>query len=202
MLISLVGDCDKRPVLYSVLKICQALGDVLLVTDDPKALRLSDTGASEGHYQNCMIAYTEDGIDEFLQGFAYGTSDFEYIIVCNMVTFDADLTIYVKSLIQSDDEEAMLEYLDAYETIEIFNGRCIDKSTMLRVEEFEAYKNMPPMNAGIVNEVAKCLATKLRKDAKSIAEIGMVQNPAPDTAKSSSSKLPISIPKFGGGKKK
>ena len=46
MVINIIGDCDKRPVLYTVMKICQTLGDVLLVSSSSRLMRLSDTNAS------------------------------------------------------------------------------------------------------------------------------------------------------------
>ena len=71
MIINIIGNCDKRPVLYTVMKICQTLGDVLVITNNARLLRLSDTWDSFGHYQNTMIAYTQEGIDDFLDDFAY-----------------------------------------------------------------------------------------------------------------------------------
>ena len=34
MILSVIGDTDKRPIMYTLLKVCQYLGDVLLVTND------------------------------------------------------------------------------------------------------------------------------------------------------------------------
>ena len=40
MILSVIGDTDKRPIMYTLLKVCQYLGDVLLVTNDRHYARL------------------------------------------------------------------------------------------------------------------------------------------------------------------
>ena len=40
MIISVIGETDKRPFMYTLLRICQYMGDVLLVSDDRHYKRL------------------------------------------------------------------------------------------------------------------------------------------------------------------
>lgn len=199
MVVNLLGECDKRPVLYTLIKLFQTLGDVLVVSDDPKIMRLAD---DNGHYQNTMIAYTSEGIDEFFVDFPYNKDDFEWTIIVNIPTADADLFLYVKSLLPSEDEQTMLEYLDEYETLELFKPGVLDKSTPYRVEQFEAYRNMPPMSPGVVNAVCTVLSKHMNKDVKTLAGIATVSYPAPAGSHSEKS---LPIPKFsfkkGGGKR-
>ena len=86
MVINIIGDCDKRPVLYTVMKICQTLGDVLLVSSSSRLMRLSDTNASYGHYQNTMVTVTQEGIDDFFDNFEYDLADFEFVIIDNIIS--------------------------------------------------------------------------------------------------------------------
>lgn len=173
MIINIVGDCDKRPVLYTVMKICQTLGDTLLVTTDNRMLRLSDTRENQGHYQNVMIAVAEDGIDDFFEDFIYSLSDFANIIVDGMVSADADVTIYVKGLMPSEDEETMLEYLDDYKTIKLYEGKAATSAAFLNCEKFEAYRNFTPINAAIAAEVADALAETAKASAVNLSKIAM-----------------------------
>lgn len=173
MVINIIGDCDKRPVLYTIMKICQSLGDVLLVSSSSRLIRLSDTRDTYGHYQNCMIAITQDGIDDFFEEFVYDITDFEFIIVDNIVTADADLVIYVAGMTQSIQEHDNLEYIDNYETIELYRGRLLDASTMLKCEEFEALGNMCPIGTKIAEKVANALCKQLGTDAKKLVTIAM-----------------------------
>lgn len=175
MVINIIGDCDKRPVLYTVMKICQSLGDVLLVTSSSRLIRLSDTGESYGHYQNTMIAVTQDGIDDFWEQFIYGVSDFEFIIIDNLVSADADLVIYVKGMIESEAEKDNLEYIDSYETIDLYKGKLLDATTMIRCEEFEALKDMVTVNTKVAEKVSTIMAKALNTDAKKIYAMATVQ---------------------------
>lgn len=173
MIINIIGDCDKRPVLFTVMKICQTLGDVLLLTSNTRLLRLSDTGASGGHYQNTMIVATSEGIDDFMEDFTYDFSDFNYVIVDNIITADADATIYVKGLLETDSIKDSLEYVDNYEVIELYKNKLTDGQTLLRCEEFEAFKTACPINANIAEIVSGILAKFTGKPAKNLLGIAM-----------------------------
>lgn len=175
MVINIIGDCDKRPVLYTVMKICQTLGDVLLVTTSSRLIRLSDTGSSCGHYQNTMIAVTSEGIDDFWDEFTYTAADFNFVIVDNIITADSDCTIYVQGLVQSPLEQEYLEYLEDYEVIELYKGKLTDGNTLLRCEEFEALKTLCPINSKIATKVGSILAKYLRVDAKKLVTIATEQ---------------------------
>lgn len=194
MLINIIGDCDKRPVLYTVMKICQALGDVLLITSSSRLVRLSDTGESYGHCQNTMIAVTDEGIDTFWEEFTYDVTDFEFVIVDNIVSGEADLTIYVEGMLQSEQEMINLEYIDDYHTIELYKGSIVDAKTMLRCEEFEALRDFCPINQKVAEKVAAIMAPALHTDAKKLLSIAMVQTSMhPTKVQSPKSKLSLSL---------
>lgn len=166
MVINIIGDCDKRPVLYTLMKVCQALGDVLLVTNSSRLIRLSDTGESYGHCQNTMLAVTVDSIDEFWQQSTYDVTDFEFIIVDNIIDAEADVTLYVRGLSQSVNERDNLEYLEDYLEIELYKGRFIDSTTLLRCEEFEALRDFCVIGNKISEKVAALFAPVLHVEAK------------------------------------
>lgn len=207
MIINIVGDCDKRPVLYTVMKICQAMGDTLLVTTDNRMLRLSDIRENQGHYQNVMIAIATDGIDDFFEEFMYSQQDFANMIIDGMVSADADVTIYVKGLMPSEDELTMLEYLEDYKTIKLYEGKAAASSAFLQCEKFEAFRNFAPINANIAAEVADALAGVAKASAVNLSKIAMAapvgstpgkaRNLGGGGAKTGSKKKGL----FGGGKK-
>lgn len=174
MTISVIGDCDTRPVLYTLMKICQTLGDVLMVTSNNRLLRLSDTRDSFGHYQNTMIGYTTEGIDNFWEDCIYDLSDFEYIIVDNMITAEAGIVIYCRGLLESEEEKDNLEYIEDYSTIDLYAGSLVDKTTLFNCEEFEAYKDMCPINAKLADKVAGILAQPFNMSKDSLVKIATV----------------------------
>lgn len=182
MIINIIGNCDKRPVLYTVMKICQTLGDVLVITNNARLLRLSDTRDSFGHYQNTMIVYTQEGIDDFLDDFNYDFNDFEYTIVDNIVLAEANLTIYVEGLLKDESEMDLLEYIESYQTIELYKGNLLGPKTLRNLECFEAFANMQPISAKLAERVAVLLGEALDKDPKMLQEIAMQEDPSPDTS--------------------
>lgn len=173
MVINIIGDCDKRPVLYTILKVCQTLGDVLLITNSSRLSRLSDTRESYGHYQNIMIAITHEGIDDFFEDFIYDVTDFEFTVIDNIVAAEADLTIYVKGMCESEEEKTNIEYIDNYEVVELYKGKYIDAKTMIKCEEFESLKDLCPINAKIAAKIAPMLAKVLNTDPERIKTIAM-----------------------------
>lgn len=175
MIINIIGECDKRPVLYTVMKICQTLGDVLLVTSSSRLIRLSDTGATYGHCQNTMIAVTHEGIDDFWEEFTYDPLDFNFIIVDNIVTAGADITLYVKGLAASESELDVLEYIENYDTIELYKHGLIDAKTLLRCEEFESLRTFCPISTKISSAVASILAKRMNVDVKKLTTIANEQ---------------------------
>lgn len=183
MIINIIGDCDKRAVLYTVMKVCQTLGDVLLVSNNTRLMRLSNTRENYGHYQNTMIAITQDGIDDFFENFEYDLEDFEYVIVDNIVLAEADLVLYVEGLLPSESEMDTLEYIEDYKTIKLYKGNMLTNRVMYNLECFEAYANMQPIGQKVAEVVSKYLAEAFDKDPKMITEIAMQEHPAPDTSK-------------------
>lgn len=173
MVINLIGDCDKRPVLYTLMKICQGLGDVLMVTSSSRLIRLSDTKETYGHYQNTMIAVTQEGIDDFFSEFMYHIGDFDFTIIDNIISAEADFVIYVKGMVESEEEKDNLEYIENYETIQLFNGKYINDKTLLRCEEFEACKTMCPINNKLAETIAIMLAKQLNVDPKNLVKIAL-----------------------------
>ena len=125
MIVNIIGECDKRPVLYCAMKVFQEFGDVLLLTSSSRLVRLSEDGQSGGNYQNTMVNVTQDGIDDFFESFAYNVGDFDYIIIDNIVSVDADLSIYVEGMASSENEEYILSLLDNYKTVRLYKDKLI-----------------------------------------------------------------------------
>lgn len=175
MMISIIGDCDNRPVLYTLLKMCQTLGDVLLVTGNRRLLRMTDTKESGGHLQNCMIGYAQYGIDDFFESFEYIQSDFNYIIVDNLIAAEADCVIYARGLKESEDEQMQLEYIDDYITIDMFKKELSDNKTLFKCEEFEAYGDMCTINKKLATVVAKAVSKAFNISDQKLTEIATAE---------------------------
>ena len=186
MRINLIGECDKRPVLYTLMKICQELGDVLLITSSSRSNRLSDTRDTYGHYQNTMIAVTHDGLDDFLENFVYDLMDFNYVIIDNIIDADADMTIYVQGYAQSETEKDNLEYIDSYATIKLYTDRLLDANTPYKLEEFEALCDMCVVAPKVATKLANILSPVFGRSAKNLEGIALKATTSPVKKKSKS----------------
>lgn len=202
MIVNLVGECDKRPIIYTLMKVFQTLGDVLLLTSDHRLLRLSDTRENGGHYQNVMIAYTIDGVDDFLEEFPYDLSDFTHVIIDNLVAGQADVTIFCHGLVDSDLEKDAIEYVDDVQHIELYKGKGVQGTTMYACERFEAMRNMPPIHNTCAMDVAKIMHTPLNTSEANITKIAMSPPLGSEAVKSKVKKSPFRGGAKGGKKKK
>lgn len=173
MIINIIGECDKRPVTYCILKILQSMGDVLYITSNSRLRRLSDTGESGGHYQNTMIGITLEGVDDFFQQFNYSRNDFYYIVVDNVVEVEADLIIHIESHNTSDNEAYMLSLLDSYKTIRLYRDKLIEPATMYKLDQFESLRDMTPMTPKVVKAVSKILSESLGMPAERLMNLGL-----------------------------
>lgn len=181
MILNIIGECDKRPVLYCAMKIFQELGDVLLLTPDDRLLRLSNTYATGGHYQNTMIGIANGGVDDFFEDpeFPYNVYDFDNMIVEGIITVDAALYLYVEGIATSEDMQSTLDMIENYQTVHLFKGGLIENNTYQKMEQFEALGDMCPMTPKIVKAVAAALSPALQIPAESLVKIGMKAGTAP-----------------------
>ena len=90
MQISIVGECDKRPFIYTLLDVCQYLGDVLFVTPDRSYEHFMEDKEKVGDiilgdFQNITIAISDHTPDDFLRSSGYDNESFDFIIYDNQV---------------------------------------------------------------------------------------------------------------------
>ena len=173
MKINIIGDCDKRAIVYTLMKVLQTLGDVLLVTDDKRLVKLTDTQESDGHYQNVMICYADSGIDDFFQEFGYAIQDFEHIIVDNMLCADSDVFLYVEGMETSQRMADALEYLEDYVTISPYKKKMFSADTLYKLEQFESLRDMCPISRTIAQELAKVIARPINTSPDYILKMAM-----------------------------
>lgn len=130
MLISVIGECDKRPFIYSLLNACQFLGDVLFVTDDESYAQFIEEeepieGCIAGHFQDIFIVVTDMTPDDTSQVVGYDIDDYEFIIYENKLDTSGDLIIYITDGNMTEAEHEDLMYLsdEDYVTINYGGGK-------------------------------------------------------------------------------
>ncbi|QGQ98796.1 hypothetical protein EHS13_29930 [Paenibacillus psychroresistens] len=183
MLIGVYGFTDKRPVIYALLKLLQATGDVALFSNNRHYKRLLENGESQGHMANILISVSDASPDEIFEQVGYTVDDFEHIIFDMQDTIPDNLSLvfYVKSFSPNEDEQSFLEILGAYTTIKMtYDGKrekeainVLPISQLWRsIEEIETYHILSPMPSVNLNKgLAAMLAPKLNIKLKTAMTI-------------------------------
>ena len=165
MIISVFGQTDKRPVIYTLMKLFQTLGDTCIISNNRHYCRLTETGSQWGMYQNVAIFVTDATADEVFHEIEHDIGDYDYIIMDNLYTEDADLNIYVEGAGKEPlDEDLLLALEDSSKTINLgFGKSCVPYSaTMFKnLEIIEYYKKLVPVDARLTQKLANILAPHL-----------------------------------------
>lgn len=189
MKIGVLGYTDKRPVLYSLLKILQATGDVVMISDDRHFKRLLKDDAPLGHLLNILICVTDATPDEVWAEIGHEQDDFDHVVYDIRATLpdDVDLYIHVNGSSLDEGEEDLLECIEEYKKVKIaYDGKySMDKNTLnipvylntiANVELIENKKILTPfkdkkLNKAIASLVAKPLGLS-NKDAAALLSRG------------------------------
>lgn len=177
MVIAVLGQTDKRPVIYCLMKLFQQLGDCAVLTKDRHYMRLIDNGTNIGHYQNIFIAVTDAGYDEVFSEIGYRTEDFENIIMdCTDQLPDyCDIVVYVGGAGGiTEDEQTLLDMQNDYKVINLgFGDKCIPYTVDMfkSVEQAEGLKHLGPMNQQIASRIATILTDYLHMPVKNIVKV-------------------------------
>ena len=180
MIVNVLGNCDRRPLTYTLMKLFQAYGDVLVTSNVNRILRLSDTGESEGHYQNIMIAYTPYGLDDFWDSFEYNPNDFEHKIIDGILSPDADIFFYCQSREETENEVDEQSYIDSNRLIKVKlyakETNYFNQLTMYNLEEFESLRDMCSISDKLNKDVAKVVSPHMRIPEATIYKTLMTKN--------------------------
>lgn len=173
MVISVVGMTEKRPFIYTLLKICQALGDTCLVTNKRHYKRLIENYENEGSYQNIQIYVTDATIDDVYEEIGHERSDFDFWIFENDPDLESDLIYYVKGFNMSEYEEMILDSLDNYTTVNFgFGKKDVIKYNAKMFENceiIEATKQLIEVSPSITKVVVDSIAPLVDLSPKLLA---------------------------------
>lgn len=182
MVISVIGETDVRPFIYTLMKICQGLGDVLVVTNDRRYMRFieyegerSDEFVS-GHFQNTTIIITDGTPDEAQVAVGYDSDDYEFIIYVNKLDADSDLMLYVQGMEMSEWEEEVLEYLEEgtdYQIIHFGFGKNkipMTSKMFMNCEVMESKKVLIQIDPNVTKVLCGIMSKELNIPANTLAK--------------------------------
>lgn len=124
MIVGILGQCDKRVLMYPLLKVLELSGDVIIITDNSQFKRLID-GDDYGHYHNTLICVTDLSPEEVWEDIEYNEDDFDHVIydLKYYVPPSVDKVIYVYTVEKNPDDLDLLEILDDYNEVKLIYGK-------------------------------------------------------------------------------
>lgn len=176
MIIAMTGYTDKRYLLYPLLKVLQAMGDTLLISDDRRFLRLTENGENPGHLQNTMIYVTDSAPEDVWGELQQEPADFTHVVydVKQFLPEDKlDLVLICETMGYEDGEEDFLSLVEGRSQTVHFafdKKRSPDKDVLnlfitpemvSQVEFTEVYKLFQPVTNA---DILKILAAEIGPD--------------------------------------
>jgi hypothetical protein len=164
MIVSVFGRTDRRPVIYTLLKIFQTLGtETVLLSDNYHYSRLTQDGTLYGSLQSVDIFIDNLLADEVFQMLGRKPSEWDNIIADNKDFPNADVVFYTEGLgIEETDKDLLLTLRDEYTTIKL------GKSVFPTLEVIEYTKNLQQVDKKLTEQIVKVLAPKLNIPAQQI----------------------------------
>ena len=123
MQVSIFGRTDKRPCIYTLIKMLQPLGDVAIVTANPMYKRLIEDWSDTGFCQNVAIFVTDATADELWSTIEHSPDDFEYVILDNLYNEETTVTLYVQGAGVEPLDEDLFEVFENIVTINMGTGK-------------------------------------------------------------------------------
>lgn len=176
MQVSVFGRTDKRPCIYTLIKMLQPLGDVAIVTANPMYKRLTEDGSNEGFYQNVAIFVTDATADELWSTIEHSPEDYEYIILDNLYNEETDVTLYIQGAGVEALDEDLFDVFDNMVVITMGKGKgkhvvpyTVDMLTNMEFVEF--YRTPKAISPKMATVLADILSTYTKLSAKDLLKV-------------------------------
>ncbi len=101
MVISVYGFSDKRPIIYSCLKLLGSLGRTLFVTNNPQYIQLSENFERDFSIDDISILIPTESINDIDENF----EDYDYVLL--------DL---IAEVVENQDIAIIIDHVDNYKT--------------------------------------------------------------------------------------
>lgn len=125
MIITVLGQTDKRAVLYTMLKMGEYLGDCAVVTSLRRFKRLTEDPTEDiGSYRNIDVFVGDYTADDVWERIGHAPFDYDYTFLDNIYTEDTQLVIYVKGAGVDELDQPNLDALEPDEYVTIKMGKA------------------------------------------------------------------------------
>lgn len=183
MIVVCMGYADKRPILYSLMKLLQSFGDVAVITQNRQLRRLLYTNSLSGHFNNIFVAISDSAPDEVFADTGCKPEDFDHIIFDNVDTLPAqyDICISCSSYGLTDADWDIIEHIEGIVKYNFMYNEKVDRdcinipvtfNLLKSVEEFEARRLLSPIDSkALLTGLAKLTAPLLKITEKNAIRI-------------------------------
>lgn len=121
MIIGLTGETDNRALLYPLIKLLSAKGDVAVITPNSQLRRLiEEPNSDEGSFLNTYVVVTQLSPDEVWQEISQEPADFNHVIYDLQlnVADNVDVYLHVYDYGIDEKEEEFLSMIEGFANIE------------------------------------------------------------------------------------
>lgn len=178
MNIGVYGYTDKRMIIYPILKLLQAAGDVAFFTNNRHYSRLLEDNTDSGYIANILICVSDATPDEVFEQLGYTPDDFDHIVfdMVDSIPEQLDLSINVMTYALDESDLDFLSLLDNVKTIKIAYERSKGKEeyvvtpsikTFAAIERFEQFRVLESIDTpSITNTLSNLISPKLGMSPK------------------------------------
>lgn len=170
--IQLVGPVDKRPIAYSLFKLCDTMGKTLVITDDANFRRFADNYENEFTLGRSDFMIVNDISQELISSLDIKLNSYDYVIYINTndLIDKNDCLVYCHGQSELICTEDTLDFLEGTEHFEILISakKPSDKNKNKSAEKSALFLAVDVKNFGYVWE---CEENKMFMPCKS-AELG------------------------------
>lgn len=199
MIITVLGQTDKRAVLYTMLKMGEYLGDCAIVTPLRRFKRLTEDPTEDiGSYRNIDVFVGDFTADDVWERIGHAPHDYDYTFLDNIYTEDTEMVIYVKGAGVDELDQPNLDALEPDEYITIKMGKAepapkqvktkargavattpkhktynipYTSDMMARIEACEFFKELVPISSQAVKVCSEVLSGPTNTPAKQLAAL-------------------------------
>lgn len=172
--ISVFGQTDTRVCIYTLLRILQPMGDVLLFTTNPHYSRLLESGENHGYYQNIAISILSDLNADPWEGDSRSPNDYDYVVMDGFTSGDPALCIYMQGAGVEARDAYLFDAFDDMLVIKLGKGRGnvrYTADTWELIELVEYYRKLVVPAPTILPILAKALSPMLHIPVKTIVKV-------------------------------
>ena len=181
MKIVIYGLTDTRPVVYTLLKMLQPMGNIVLHTENPHYKRLIENNLEIGDLENIFLVVSQDTLEEILELLEMDMEGFDYVLYDSIIPEEFDVLIHVCGVNISDYESSEVEDFfsgeaegfSAYKLNLGFGDKHVPYSLEMftNIEKIEAFRSLMEVDRRLTKYLANIMQKHLNTPANTLGKV-------------------------------